>query len=221
MGHAAHLGIRLADYDAAIRTFIPRYTEMLDAAAAAVAVHTREAADIVDLGTGSGALAARLLKAVPAARVTGIDADEGMLGLARTRLRGRLTPAVGDFLSTPLPRCHAITASFALHHIPTRRQKAALYGRCLRALRARGVLVNADCALASNARIQAHDRRAWRDHLQATYGRARAEGYLRAWAKEDYYFTLDDEMAMLKAAGFAVDVPWRRDSFAVVVGIKR
>ena len=221
MGHAAHLGIKLADYDRAIRTFIPRYTAMLDAAAAALAVHAPRAALVVDLGTGSGALAGRVLKAVPSARVVGVDEDEGMLGLAQKRLRGRLTALVGNFLSTPVPRCHAITASFALHHIRTRRQKAALYGRCFRALRPGGVLVNADCCLASNSRRQAHDRSAWRDHLQETYGRSRAEGYLRAWAKEDFYFTLDDEIAMLKAAGFLVDVPWRHDSFAVVVATRR
>ena len=221
MGHAAHLGIKLADYDRAIRTFIPRYTDMLDAAAAALAVHVGRAPTVVDLGTGSGALAARVLRAVPSARVIGVDEDEGMLGLAQTRLRGRLTPLVGNFLSTPVPRCHAITASFALHHVRVRRRKAALYARCFRALRPGGVLVNADCCLASNARMQAHDRAAWRDHLAATYGRSRAEGYLRAWAKEDFYFTLDDETAMLKAAGFGVDVPWRHDSFAVVVATRR
>ena len=37
MGVATHLGIQLADYDETIRTFIPGYEEMLDAAAATVA----------------------------------------------------------------------------------------------------------------------------------------------------------------------------------------
>ena len=41
------------------------------------------------------------------------------------------------------------------------------------------------------------------------------------WAKEDVYFRLEDEIELLRSAGFSVDVPWRRDSFAVVVGAKR
>jgi tRNA (cmo5U34)-methyltransferase len=220
MGAASHLGIRLRDYDARIRTFIPRYEPMLAAAAAALKALDRRAPLVVDLGIGSGALALRALAAVPGARIVGIDSDEGMLALARRRLGTRLTAVPGDFLSMPLPRCDAITASFALHHVPTRRRKAALYRRCFAALGRGGLLVNADCCLASHPRLQALDRAAWRAHLVRSYSRARADAFLRAWAKEDVYFRLDDEVDLLASAGFTVDVPWRRDGFAVVVGAK-
>ena len=220
MGVAAHLGIRLHDYDARIRTFIPRYEEMLDAAAAALKTLDRRAPLVLDLGIGSGALAARCVATAAGARIVGLDNDEGMLALARKRLRGRLTALPGDFLSTRLPRCDVVAASFALHHIPTRRRKAALYGRCFAALRPGGLLVNADCCVASNQRLKALDRAAWRAHLQRSYSRTRAEGFLRAWAKEDVYFRLEDEVDLLQSAGFTVDVPWRRDSFAVIVGAK-
>ena len=220
MGVATHLGIRLAEYDQRIRTFIPHYQEMLDAAAATVATLAGPEPRVVDLGTGSGALAGRVIRACPRARVTGIDADDGMLGIARKRLRGRLKTIAGDFLSAPLPRCDVMTASFALHHIRTRRAKAALYSKCRAALKKGGAIVNADCCLSSNTVLQARDRDAWHRHLARSYGRAAAEGYLRAWAGEDVYFSLDDERAMLTRAGFAVDVVWRRDSFAVMVGTK-
>jgi SAM-dependent methyltransferase len=220
MGAAAHLGIRLRDYDARIRTFIPYYDEMLDAAAASLTALERRAPLVLDLGIGSWALAARCVAAAAGARIVGLDNDEGMLALAVKRLGRRLTVLPGDFLSTPLPRCDAVTASFALHHIPTRRRKAALYARCFAALRPGGVLVNADCCVASNPRLKARDRAAWRTHLRRRYGGARAEGCLRAWRKEDVYFRLEDEIDLLRFAGFTVDVPWRRDSFAVIVGAK-
>ena len=41
------------------------------------------------------------------------------------------------------------------------------------------------------------------------------------WAKEDVYLTLDREIALLKDAGFEVEVTWRKDSFAVLVGLNR
>lgn len=220
MGVAAHLGIRLDDYDESIRTFIPHYQEMLDAAAQAVATLCGPSPHVVDLGTGSGALADRVMRACRGARITGIDADPGMLAMATKRLRGPLTTITGDFLSTPLPRCNVVTASFALHHIATRARKAAMYAKCYRALSTGGVLVNADCCLSSIARLQAHDRKAWQAHLARSYGARSAHAYLRAWAKEDFYFTLDDEREMLARAGFKVDVVWRRDSFAVIVGSK-
>ena len=218
MGVASHLGINLPDYDTSIRTFIPHYEDMLDAAAEAVATLALRKPRVVDLGIGSGALSARVLKAVPGTRVTGIDADAGMLGMAQTRLRGRLIPIVGDFLVTPLPACDVITASFSLHHVSSRRRKAALYRRGFNALGPGGVFVNADCCLSSSRRLQARDRERWHRHLSRSHGRAKAEGFLQAWAKADFYFTLEAEVELLRAAGFEVDVAWRRDSFAVIVG---
>jgi tRNA (cmo5U34)-methyltransferase len=221
MGVSSHLGIELREYDQRIRTFIPRYEEMLDAAAAALQALPGRRPLVVDLGIGSGALAARSLAVKPAARIVGIDSDAGMLPLAKRRLGRRLTTQREDFLEAALPRCDAVTASFALHHVATRATKARLYRRCFAALTAGGLFVNADCCLASNRRLQTRDRAAWLAHLRRRYGRFRAAAYLRAWAKEDVYFRLEDEIDLLRSAGFSVDVPWRHDGFAVVVGTKR
>jgi tRNA (cmo5U34)-methyltransferase len=217
MGVATHLGIRLRDYDRKIRTFIPDYETMLDEAASALRLVRRRAPVVVELGIGSGALAARCLDVAPRARVIGLDLDSKILALARQRLGPRLTTLGGDFLAAPLPRCDVIAASFSLHHIRTRRRKAAVYRRCFRALRPGGLLVIADCCVASDERQRARDRDAWRAHLERSYRRARAEGYLRAWAKDDVYFPLQDELRLLERAGFSVEVRWRRRSFAVLV----
>jgi hypothetical protein len=82
------------------------------------------------------------------------------------------------------------------------------------------MLVDADCMLNANARLQKRDRDEWRRHLAATHGRAGAAAFLRAWSGEDTYFTLDLETALLREAGFAVDVAWRRGAFAVVAATK-
>ncbi len=218
MGAAAHLGINLADYDASIRTLIPHYDDLVDAAAAAVDALAPRAPVVIDLGTGSGALAARVLKVRPRARVTGIDEDDGMLALATRRLRGRLTTVCANFEHAVLPPCDVITASYALHHIRTKRRKSAMYARAFSALTRGGILVSGDNCLASSPALQSAHRANWIAHLRQYYSPAKAEGFLRAWAKEDIYFTLEDEIAMMRAAGFAVDIAWRRDSFAVIAG---
>jgi trans-aconitate methyltransferase len=220
MSVATHLGIKLGTYDATIRTLIPHYDELLDAAGNAVNTLARPAPMVVDLGTGSGALAARVLRVRPRATITGIDEDPAMLTAALKRLRGRLGTVHASFERAALPPCDLITASYALHHVGTKRRKASLYRRIFAALRRGGVLVTGDNFLASNRVVQAADRAAWLAHLRRRYGAAKAEGFLRAWAKEDVYFTLRDEVAMLEAAGFRVDVPWRRDSFAVICGLR-
>ena len=218
-GAAAHLGIDLAEYDARIRTFIPDYETMIGVAASALRLTlTGRAPAIVDLGIGTGALAEACLRAMPAARITGVDGDAGMLAAARGRLGPALTAALHDsFERVAIPPCDAVVASLALHHIPSPARRLRLFRRIHRALRPRGVLISADCYPSSNARLAADDRAAWIAHLEETYTPAEARQYLRAWAREDHYALLTDEVAMLRRAGFTVDVRGRRHAFAVVV----
>jgi tRNA (cmo5U34)-methyltransferase len=215
VGVAAHLSIRIAEYDRRIRTFIPDYEEMLEAAARAVPPHARR---IVDLGTGTGGLAARVLSRVPRATVIGIDADAGMLAVAARRLRGRATLVRGTFLRAPLPAADAIVASFALHHVRTRSAKARLYRRARAALRPGGVLVSADCQPARDKAIAAVQMRAWQTHVGDFYSPAQTRAFLRSWAREDVYVPLPAEVALLERAGFRVEVIWRRGAFSVLVG---
>ena len=213
MSVATHLGIKLADYDARIRSFIPDYEEMLDVAAAAIPARTRI---IVDLGIGTGALAARCLSSAPAARVVGIDVDPAVVALAANRLRDRATFATGSFLRAPLPRCDAAVASFSLHHVRTRAAKAALYRRLHAALRPRGLFISVDCQPAGDGAVRRAQREAWLGHLRRAYTQARAAAILDAWADEDVYVPLDAELGLLRHGGFRVEVLWRRGAFAVL-----
>jgi trans-aconitate methyltransferase len=215
MGVAAHLGIRLAEYDERIRTFIPDYEEMLDVAAAAVPARART---LVDLGIGTGALSARCLKTAPRARVVGIDVDPEILTLAARRLRDRAVLAAGTFLRTPLPPCDAVVASFALHHVRTRAAKAVLYRRIRAALRPRGLFVSVDCQPASDPASRRMQRDAWLAHLRRSYSATQSAGLLTAWSREDVYVPLDSEVALMRRCGFRVEVLWRRGSFAVLMG---
>lgn len=220
MSVASHLGIRTGEYDQQILTFIPFYDEMLAQAADALTALDRPARVLVDLGTGSGALAERCLTRLPDARVVGIDGDVAMLDLAAARLGGALTPVVGNFETAPVPACDVVTASFALHHIATPAGKARVFKRAFAALRPGGMLIDADCMLNADARLRARDHDLWRRHLAVTHGAAGARKFLAAWAGEDTYFALEIETALLRKAGFTVDVVWRRASFAVVAATR-
>lgn len=127
----------------------------------------------------------------------------------------------GSYERVPLPRCDAFVASLSLHHLPTRARRLRLFRRCYRALRPGGVVISADCHPASSARLQAADRREWLRHLEETYTPREARAYLSAWAHEDFYVPLCDEIDLLRRAGFDADVAARRHGFAVVVGTRR
>ena len=224
MSVASHLSFSPAKYDDRIRSLIPLYDELIAEVARALGQAGRPVKTIVDLGIGTGALARACLEAAPGARVWGIDADQDMMAIARSRL-GRLsrrtTMKTGSFLDEALPPCDAIVASYALHHIRTTRAKLAFYRRCYRALRPGGVLINGDCAPATTPRGFARDLDIWFAHLGKTFGgRAGGRRVYESWADEDTYVPLVEEVRLLQRAGFAVDVPWRRSPFAVIVGCR-
>lgn len=217
MGVAAHLGIDLAEYDERIRTFIPYYEEMLDVAAEAVPVSVKT---IVDLGTGTGALAAKCVEKASRAHVFGIDADAGILAAAAGRLHRRGSFLCANFAKVPLPDCDIVVASFALHHIRTRTAKAALYGKIRKALRRSGIVVSVDCHPAADPELAQEQHQAWRSHLEKWYSKKQAASLLKAWSREDVYVPLADEVSLMKDGGFAVEVLWRKGAFAVLVGKK-
>ncbi len=218
MGVATHLGISLAEYDKRIRTFIPDYEEMLKVAASAVPARVHR---IVDLGTGTGALAARCLRTAPSARIFGIDADPGMLAGAERRLRGRAELVTGDFAKSEFPPCDAVVASFALHHVRTHAAKEKLYRKIRMALRPGGVLVNVDCQPARDRALRDQQMDAWKAHLMRSYSRAKAAEFLADWSKEDVYIPLEDECDLLRRSGFAVEILWRSGAFAVLAAKPR
>lgn len=220
MSVAAHLGIATEDYDRQILTFIPHYDEILAHAAGALDALARQPRVVVDLGIGSGALAARCLADRPRTRVIGIDGDAAMLAMAQRRLGRRLTPVVANFEQAAFPPCDAVTASFSLHHIASPRVKGRVFARAFAALRPGGVLIDADSLLPTDPRRSELAMTSWRRHLAVAHGTAGATRLLRTWAGEDTYFSLDVEMALLRKAGFVVDVVWRRGAFAVLAAVR-
>jgi ubiquinone/menaquinone biosynthesis C-methylase UbiE len=212
-GVATHLGIDLREYDARIRTFIPDYEAMIETAAAAVPAAART---IVDLGTGTGALAQGCLKHAPHAAIVGIDADAGILEMAAQRLGRRARLVCGSFLRTEVPAADAVVASFALHHVRTRAAKRSLYERVRAALGTRGVFITVDCHPATNRTLARQQRDLWRAHLRRSYSHREADALLAAWAREDVYVPLADEMRLLQQSGLGADIIWRRGSFAVI-----
>ena len=213
-----------AAYDRRIRGLIPHYEELIAEAARALGAARRPIRHIVDLGIGTGTLTRACLGVAPDARVTGIELDASMSAMAKKRL-GRLAARVrmahGNFLDATIPACDAIVASYSLHHIRSRRAKGAFYCTCARALRPGGALVSGDCFPPASPELWARDVDDWIAHLARTFGtRTKARREFESWKDEDTYVPLAEELRLLRAAGFRIDVPWRRSPFAVVAAVK-
>lgn len=211
-----------AGYDAGIRRRIPNYEEMLGAVVEAVAaVPGAGDGPLLDLGTGTGALAARMMARFPQAQMHLLDADIAILGQARERLAaetGRVTFHEGSFAGALPQGCRAVVASLALHHVRDLAAKQAVYANIRAALVPGGLFVNADPALPDTAPFEEAGFEAWTQHqISEGFSADEVRANFALWRTEDRYFPLSDELAALRAAGFTnVEIFWRRGVFAVL-----
>lgn len=221
---ASHLGVDAQAYDAAIRRWIPGYEGMVGTIVEIVGELGGEPL-VVDLGTGTGALACAILDGVPRARAVLVDIDPSMLAVAGERVRKhgpRAELRRASFSEDELPHCDAVVASLALHHVPAMEDKRALYARIHQALRPGGVFLMGDATV--HRAGPAHDRiyRQWEAGMaEAGISHEQAAELFAQWSREDTYHPLVLELQALAAAGFAQpECFWKRGAMTVYGGYK-
>jgi tRNA (cmo5U34)-methyltransferase len=175
---------------------------------------------VLDLGTGTGALAAMIADAYPDARLTLLDGAPAMVAKAAETLGPRAATALVQDFGDPLPAgpFDAVVSALAIHHLDDA-AKASLYARAHDVLRPGGVLVNAEQVLGATPALDALLRR-WHEREARALGATDAE-----WAaavermRHDRCATADAQLEMLGAAGFEdVAVHFADGRFAVLAG---
>lgn len=223
---AGHLKLRVAEYDTLIRQLVPAYAAMrqvqLDLLALSIPA---EGGLVLDLGGGTGALAAAIAERFPTATVEIWDTDPDMLATARERCafaRDRIRYVERSF-TEPLSACDAVAASLALHHVKDLQVKAGIYRQIFAALRPGGIFVNADAAVPASQLLRDHAFHRWATSM-APHGISErdAHHHFADWAHEDYYPPLLTELQLLAGAGFAEpECFWREAAAAVFGGLKQ
>lgn len=227
MAHSVsgHLHLRIAEYDALIGRLVPAYPTMRPVQLDLLALGLPPAGGrVLDLGGGTGALAAAVADRFPSVTVEIWDTDPAMLGAARercARFGGRVRLVERSF-ADPLPACDAVAACIALHHVKDLEVKAGIYRNIFAALRPGGMFVNADTAVPAGAVLRDHAFRGWAEAMKAHgISPAQAREHFASWAHEDYYPPLLTELRLLEAAGFAEPECFWRDAAAVVFGARK
>ena len=218
---AGHLGVAAEEYDRTIRMFIPNYERMIGTVVHWLDGHVPPGGLVVDLGAGTGGLSAAILDALPGVRVELVDVDPNMLDVAARRCAahaGRCEVRHARF-EDPLPRCHAVVASLALHHVATHDEKRELYRAIFGALETGGLVVVGDALVYPDGPV----RRRMIEDLYAHMERhgipaTEADGHLAQWAEEDFYVSLPEELALIADAGFRQPDCFWRDGFIAVYG---
>ena len=230
MAHSVsgHLKLRVAEYDELIRKLVPAYPamrpvqlELLALALPDCGAGPEPCRRVLDLGGGTGALAAAIAERFPTATVEIWDTDPAMLAVSRERCArfGERIRYVERSFADPLPPCDAVAACIALHHVKDMAVKGTIYKNIHAALRPGGIFVNADTAVCATPALRDHAFRLWAETMRPHgIGEKEAHAHFASWAHEDYYPPLITELRMLAEAGFAEPECFWREAAAVVFG---
>jgi tRNA threonylcarbamoyl adenosine modification protein (Sua5/YciO/YrdC/YwlC family) len=176
-----------------IRSEIPAYDALQDEIAAASG---DRAGRILDLGTGTGETARRLLSRHPESQLVGIDESASMVEVARSRLpAGRVTLEVSR-LEDPLPvgPFSLVASALCVHHLDPE-GKASLFARVREVLEPGGRFVLGDVVVPE-------------DRSDATT--PLSPGY-------DMPDSVTDQLRWLTDAGFDARAVWSSGDLAVLV----
>jgi SAM-dependent methyltransferase len=172
----------------------------------------RDAARVLDLGTGDGRLLALLQTDRAEMRGVGLDFSALMLAEARKRFAGdERIELVEHDLSAPLPalgRFDAVVSSFAIHHLEHER-KRSLYGEAFELLEPGGVFANFEHVASATSRL--HD---------AFF--AAIDEPLENEDPSDRTLDVETQLGWLRELGFDdVDCYWKWLEMALLIGVKR
>jgi tRNA threonylcarbamoyl adenosine modification protein (Sua5/YciO/YrdC/YwlC family) len=182
-----------ASYMGEIRSDVPAYDAFQDAVSAASGA--LDARRILDLGTGTGETARRVLARHPSAWLVGVDENEGMLAVAGSQLPAERVELRTGRIEEPLPQgsFDLVTTALCVHHLDGA-GKADLFRRVHAALVPGGLFVLGDVVAPV-------------DPADATT--PLTPGY-------DRPSPLADQLDWLREAGFTPSVAWEHGDLAVV-----
>ena len=205
-------------YDRDRRILIPPFDAFYGTAVEALALARRPLRDVLDLGAGTGLLAARVAAAHPDAALTLVDGAPRMLDRARELLGDRAAYRTGDLLD-PLPGggWDAVVSALAIHHLEVA-DVAGLCGRIHAALRPGGVFVNAEQVTGPSPTFAAHYD-AWHEAGARRGGASDAMWAAAAERKRmDRCTDVETLLGVLRGAGFVeADCLFKDRCFAVIV----
>ncbi len=220
-----HLRLRPAEYDALICKLVPAYPKMRPVQLDLLALNIPPAGGLVlDLGGGTGALAAAIAERFPSVLVQVWDVDPEMLGIARTRCAdfGERVQYVERSFTGPLPDSDAVAACLSLHHIKDLAVKAGTYRHIFEALRSGGIFVSADTSVPASTALREPAFQFWAKSMRPHgINHEEAHQHFSNWAEEDFYAPLNTEFRLLAEAGFSEpECFWREGAAAVFGGLK-
>jgi tRNA (cmo5U34)-methyltransferase len=212
------------DYDRTRRRLVPGFDDFYRAAIDLIRFPRDSRLKVLDLGAGTGMMAAFIAYSFPNARITMVDISNEMLERARARFElggERFRFEVSDYGVDPIQEKYdAVVSALSIHHLSDE-QKRSLFRRIHAALNEGGVFVNAEqfrCATPERHRFH-HER--WITRVRELGADDRDLAAALERMKFDRAATLEDQLEWLAEAGFRdIDCAYKNLIFAVYGGVR-
>lgn len=211
-----------AHYDAGRRCLIPCFDDYYVRSVSVVKNLKPQAANIVDLGAGTGLLTQQMYQLYPQSRFTLIDLSDEMLAVARQRFQGlpNIECRVADYTAEIPEGAELICSALSIHHLENV-EKQQLYQAVYEALPEGGVFVNLDQFCAESPHINEAWDEWWQHYIDHSGITDDAKAKWRERKKLDREVSMAETHAMLRAAGFQhVACIYQFMKFGTVVALK-
>ena len=212
------------DYDRTRRRLVPGFDDFYRAAIDLLGFPRDSEIEVLDLGAGTGLLAAFVAYSFPCARITMVDISNEMLDRARERFElggERFQFEVSDYGTGRINNKYdAVVSALSIHHLSDE-QKRALFAQIHGALKDGGVFVNAEQFRGSTPELDRlnHDR--WETRVRELGASERDVAAALERMKFDRAATLEDQLRWIADAGFReVVCTYKNLMFAVYAGTK-
>jgi len=211
-------------YDPERRKLVPRFDHFYGTVIQLLTGCKARRPRVLDLGAGTGLLAAMVADAFPQARLTLIDFSSEMLAQARQRFSDRKVPIeiiVADYSRSELGGPYdAIVSALSIHHLH-HAAKRRLYRKAFESLKAGGLFINADQVLGPTPKLEACYQQDWVETVRRQGASERQIAGAMKRMQADQPSTLSAQLGWLERAGFQhVDCSFKSHRFAVMSGIR-
>ena len=196
------------EYDEEIRRTLPHYDEFFSRIRTAVRAHFGDTpVDWLDIGCGTGRVAAEVLQTLPVRSFTFADASRQMLDIAESRFQNAPVPVrfLQSRAENPFGQnAYDVVTSVLVNHYLDGEERTAAYARAYDALRAGGLYLFFENYDPETAEERARLRAEWID-FQKGKGKSaqQAEEHLARWSRAYFPKKLSVLIPLLRQVGFA------------------
>ena len=191
------------EYEFTSRAVNIYFDEALDALINAIQIEPKK---ILDVCCGTGILTEKVANKFPKSEIVGVDFSQGMLGIARERMKNKnFSTFISDVCDINnmkhLGKYDLIVSSFGIHNIHGIENKRIALKNIFAHLNNGGVFIICDILKGKTTQEQKNYDDFQRDWLLKTYSKEETEAWIKLLREEDDPETLENNIKLLKELG--------------------